>query len=333
MVSGHDYEITKVNVYSDRYLVATTQWTIIVGDLGDKKKPISEVLEKVFLIPDFQIEWQSTGHEKYVFDNPGVCMICNAGEISLVEYGNQTPLGLIRTEHTSAHLLSVRVHQKKPEDVQTDEDGNTQAMTTAPPTKKIAYLVDLQTINIFDLVNGAVVATVNHDSKIDWLELNHRATKLLFRDKRRALNLLDLATQTRTTMLNLSGYAQWVPKSDVAVAQSRNDLCIWYNIESPESVVMFPIKGDVIDIERSGGKTEVVIDEGVQTTYVGLNEPLIAFGTAVEDKKFEKAADILENLPVTQETEAMWRRLSILTLEARKLQIAETVLCSSWRRR
>jgi intraflagellar transport protein 172 len=57
--------------------------------------------------------------------------------------------------------------------------------------------------------------------------------------------------------------------------------------------------------------------------YLALNETLIAFGSAVEDKKFEKAADILENLPSTPETEAMWKTLSDLTLKGRKLHIAE----------
>jgi hypothetical protein len=41
--SVHNYEITKVNVYSDRYLIAYTQTTILLGDLGHKKKLISEV--------------------------------------------------------------------------------------------------------------------------------------------------------------------------------------------------------------------------------------------------------------------------------------------------
>ena len=43
LASHHDHEITKVNVYHDRYLVATTQWSIIVADLVDKKKSFSEV--------------------------------------------------------------------------------------------------------------------------------------------------------------------------------------------------------------------------------------------------------------------------------------------------
>ena len=55
--------------------------------------------------------------------------------------------------------------------------------------KRIAYLLDVQTVRVLDLTTGVTVATVNHDSKIDWLELNARADLLLFRDKRRQLHL------------------------------------------------------------------------------------------------------------------------------------------------
>ena len=49
-------------------------------------------------------------------------------------------------------------------------------------------------------------------------------------------------SQVRTTILNYCTYVQWVPLSDVVVAQNRGNLCVWYNIDSPERVTMFPIK-------------------------------------------------------------------------------------------
>ena len=61
--------------------------------------------------------------------------------------------------------------------------------------KTIAYLIDRQTIRILDLVTSQPVATILHTTKIDWLELNRRATKLLFRDKNRQLYLYNIATQ------------------------------------------------------------------------------------------------------------------------------------------
>lgn len=56
------------------------------------------------------------------------------------------------------------------------------------------------------------------------------------------LHLLDVETQVRSTILNYCTYVQWVPLSDVVVAQNRGNLCVWYNIDSPERVTMFPIK-------------------------------------------------------------------------------------------
>jgi intraflagellar transport protein 172 len=38
---------------------------------------------------------------------------------------------------------------------------------------------------------------VSHDSKIDWLELNQRASLLLFRDRRRQLHLFHVESQAR----------------------------------------------------------------------------------------------------------------------------------------
>jgi intraflagellar transport protein 172 len=49
----------------------------------------------------------------------------------------------------------------------------------------IAYLLDQQTICIQDLDTNIQVASISHDTKIDFLELNPSGTKLLYRDKKR----------------------------------------------------------------------------------------------------------------------------------------------------
>lgn len=63
--------------------------------------------------------------------------------------------------------------------------------------------------------------------------------------------LIGLSTENYQTVrrnLNTDSYAvccfcfQWVPGSDVVVAQNRGNLCVWYNIDAPERVTMFPIK-------------------------------------------------------------------------------------------
>eukprot|EP01059_Diplonema_ambulator_P008871 TRINITY_DN18639_c0_g1_i5.p1 TRINITY_DN18639_c0_g1~~TRINITY_DN18639_c0_g1_i5.p1 ORF type:complete len:1382 (+),score=614.47 TRINITY_DN18639_c0_g1_i5:304-4146(+) len=294
--SQFGYEIVKVHVYQDLYLVSHSPTTLLVGDLGSCK--LSEV------------PWNGSGQEKFVFDNPQVCMVFNAGELSLIEYGRNEILGSCRTEYMLPHLLSVRVNDSP----DLDEEKR---------QKIISYLVDRQSICILDLVLGIRVATIQHSSKIDWLELNKRATKLLFKDKARQLFLYDIATQTKATLLNYCTYVSWVPDSDVVVAQNRGDLCVWYSIDSPDRVAIVPIKGDVEDIERTDGKTEVIVDEGINTVAYGLDESLIEFGSAMEDKDFEKACDLLEQITITPETEAMWQNLSQLALQDKKLHIAE----------
>ena len=52
------------------------------------------------------IAWQgSGGNEKYFFENENVCMIFNAGELTLVEYGSNDSLGSVRTEFMNPHLI------------------------------------------------------------------------------------------------------------------------------------------------------------------------------------------------------------------------------------
>ena len=219
-------------------------------------------------------------------------------------------------------VLSVRINERPPVRNNRSE-GKTMDGENGDDNKKIAYLLDVHTIRIMDLSTNIGLATINHDARIDWMELNGRANLLLFRDKRRQLHLYDILSQNRTTLLNYCNYAQWVPNSDVVVAQNRNNLCVWYNISAPDKVTMYQIKGEVEEIERSGGKTEVIVDEGINTASYELDEQLIAFGTAMDDLDFDKAMDILEGLELSNETAAMWNQLAKRAWEERQLNAAE----------
>ncbi|XP_026197771.1 intraflagellar transport protein 172 homolog [Anabas testudineus] len=295
--SYYGYEIEEVKIMGkDRFLVAHTSDTLLLGDLMTNK--LSEV------------PWPgSGGNEKFFFENETVCMIFNAGELSLVEYSNNEILGSVRTEFMNPHLISVRLNERK--------------QRGAEDNKKLAYLIDIKTIAVVDLAAGYNLGTISHDSKIDWLELNETGRKLLFRDKKLRLHLYDIETCVKTTLLSFCSYVQWVPGSDVMVAQNRGNLCIWYSIDSPESITMFPIKGDIVDLERADGKTEVIVTEGVNTLTYTLDEGLIEFGTAIDDGDYDRATAFLETLEMSPETEAMWKTLSKLALEARQLHIAE----------
>lgn len=256
-------EITRINVLQDRFVVANTMQSLILGDLETKKT--SEIL------------WRGSGNEKFDFSNPDVCMVYNAGELTLVEFGNNEPLGNARTEHVKSTLISTRLCYSKDDD-----------------SKAIAFLLDLQTICVMDLQTNMVRVNINHDSKIDFLELNARANKLIFRDKRRQLYLYNLKTLVKNTLLNYCNYAQWVPDSEVVVAQNRQNLCVWYSIENPDKVTIYNIKGDAYKIERTAAKTDVIVKEGNDEFSYSLDEPMIEFGFAVESRELDKAASILD---------------------------------------
>ncbi|XP_056409120.1 intraflagellar transport protein 172 homolog, partial [Hyla sarda] len=156
--SHYNYEVDEVKIMGkDRFLVAHTSDTLLLGDLLTNR--LSEVA------------WPgSGGNEKFFFENENVCMIFNAGELTLVEYGSNEILGTVRTEFMNPHLISVRLNERR----QRGTEDN----------KKLVYLIDMKTIAIVDLLLGNNVGTVSHDTKIDWLELNETGHKLLFRDKK-----------------------------------------------------------------------------------------------------------------------------------------------------
>jgi intraflagellar transport protein 172 len=78
---------------------------------------------------------------------------------------------------------------------------------------------------------------------------------------------------------------------------------------------MYPIKGDVESIERTDGKTEVLVDDGQNVVGYNLDEALIEFGAALEYHGLDRAVEILDPLELTLETEANWKTVAKLALE------------------
>ena len=76
---------------------------VTCSKLGWLCKNVMRLLAWLYSI---QIAWQGTGgNEKFFFDNEMVCMVFNAGELTLVEYGVNDILGSVRTEFMSPHLI------------------------------------------------------------------------------------------------------------------------------------------------------------------------------------------------------------------------------------
>lgn len=210
-----------------------------------------------------------------------------------------------------------------------------------------------------DLISGVAIAQISHESKIDWLELNETAHKLLFRDRKQRLAkhleefkralailffrllLVDVGTSEKHCIFSGVSFVQWVVESDVAVAQAGNTLAVWYNIDVPEYPTIINVQGEVVDIVRKNGKTEAITVDGHNSNSVELDEGLVEFGknflilincnccncyppgTAIHDTDYGRAVLFLENITDTVEAEAMWHNLSSIALKQHNLALAE----------
>lgn len=198
LTSTFGHEILKVDIYREQYVVAFTTATLLLGNLSTFK--LSE------------IPWEMTRTEKLHFDNDRIVMVYAHGELTVVEYEKNKPLISLRTEHMSPFLVSCVVN-----------DARSGGATTREGSATLAYLMDLHTVKIMDVLDGAS-QQVSHDQEIDWLELNQKGSHLLFRDRRHHLHLFNSATGERTLLLNYVGYVQWVPDSDVIVVRNPTDM-------------------------------------------------------------------------------------------------------------
>uniref|UniRef100_A0A8R1I6R6 Intraflagellar transport protein 172 homolog n=1 Tax=Caenorhabditis japonica TaxID=281687 RepID=A0A8R1I6R6_CAEJA len=275
----------------DRFVVGYTSSTIVIADTETQR--FSE------------LEWQSGGHEKFYFEFNNCCLIINAGEITVVEYGIDGSLGWVRTELTSPHLLSVQISGAEVE--------------SHKRVKKLAYLVDPTTISIIDLINSQQESFINHPGAIDWIELNESASKLLYRDKRSKVTLVDIATDQKTVLLTFCTYVQWVPMSDVIVAQSGDNLSVWYNPDLPEQVTNVKIKGEVEEVLRDMDRTE----EPTAKVAYELDNTQIEFGAALEKRDFERAVAFLEINANGSDGYLMWTRVADMALEHGNLFVAQ----------
>ncbi|XP_053982609.1 intraflagellar transport protein 172 homolog [Hylaeus volcanicus] len=292
--AGYEIEDVKVLGRTDNNVVARTANTLLLADI--ELNLISEIL------------WDDKSNsEKFFFEYPRVCLIFCAGELTIVEYGNNEPLGSVRTEAVNPHVVSVRINERQ--------------VSGSLDNKRLAYLLDPRTVRLVDLVTGTTVAMISHDVRVDWLELSETGHRLLSRDKRARLWLSD-DLGGRNLLLTGVSFASWVLGSDVVVAQSNQTLAVWYNVDAPEVATLIPVRGDAIDIVREDGRTSVTVDElGGKVAYL-LDEPLIEFGTALHDNDFGRALLFLEELADRPQAEAMWENVARNAMATRQLLVA-----------
>uniref|UniRef100_A0A1I7TZF2 WD_REPEATS_REGION domain-containing protein n=1 Tax=Caenorhabditis tropicalis TaxID=1561998 RepID=A0A1I7TZF2_9PELO len=296
VISNRGLAIDELKIVGkDRFVIGYTSSSIVIADTESQR--FSE------------LEWQSGGHEKFYFDFNNCCLIINAGEVTVVEYGVDGALGWVRTELTSPHLLSVQISGPEVEEHKR--------------VKKLAYLVDPTTISIINLVTGQQESFINHPGAIDWIELNESASKLLYRDKRSKVTLVDITTDQRNVLLSFCTYVQWVPMSDVIVAQSGDNLSVWYNPDLPEQVTNMKIKGEVEAVFRDADRTEVIVQEPTAKIAYELDNTQIEFGAALEKRDFDRAVAFLESNTGGADSYSMWTRVAEMSLEHGNLFVAQ----------
>ncbi|KAI4469969.1 hypothetical protein MML48_1g13173 [Holotrichia oblita] len=133
------------------------------------------------------------------------------------------------------------------------------------------------------------------------------------------LMLVDVNTSEKKCIFSSVSFIQWVESSDVAVAQSGTTLAVWYNIDLPEHPTIMTVKGDVVDIIRNNGRTQVVAVDGNNTMNFELDEGLVEFGTAIHDNDYSRAVLFLETIGNSTEAEAMWHNLTNIALKQQDL--------------
>ena len=257
----------------------------------------------------------------------------------------------MRTEYTSPFLLSLRVNEDTGIPI-TITSSSSQGLKS---TKVVAYLLDQQTICIRDLNERTNPHAIEHEYHIDFLELNTRGNVLVFRDKKRNLYLFNTISRTKSFLLSYCGYVQWIPDSDVIVAQSKNKMYVWYNINSINQVNMITlfflidlmqsyliqvlfsqlfgdhvklkvstvdVNGEIEGIERVNDRTDVIINEDGSMVTHPLSEELINFTTALQDGNMNKCVKILENVEKGLNTIEMWQELKLVSFKSLNLPVA-----------
>ena len=293
-----DFRILTTNFQQDRYVIARTTQSFLVGDTVSRK--VSE-------LPASLCEGEPKISERFVFIDDLAVLVWNQGELTVVELGKPQPLAAVSTQHASPYLLSLRFNAKVGR-------GN---------AKILAYLVDSKTVKITDCETMMAIGSVQIPNKIDWLELNVSGTMLLFRDSKRSLYLYNLDSKQLNGLLSACSYAQWVPEANVIVAQSKKSLYVWYSPSSPDEVKITEIEGEVVDIMRSGTKTAVSISSSGQTSRMPLDGTFIAFSAAMESKKLKEAAQILAQMSDTIDLKSLWGELAETALQDHEYLIAE----------
>ena len=132
----------------------------------------------------------------------------------------------------------------------------------------------------------------------------------------------------KITLIVNCNFVQWVPNTQVLIAQNNKNLYVWYNIDIFLEPKIYTINGNVENVQRKNGKIEVNyidIQEGVGNKLF-LDENLVNLSIAIEERELNKAISILNNLSnLTNKNELLlyYKILAKISIEEQNLYIAQ----------
>lgn len=288
-------EITKINISGDFAIIATKE-SLILGDINN------DLTSEVY--------WNYTGTEKIDFSNFKLAIIYFAGELTVIELGNNSVLGSCRTEYIHPNLISTRINHLNKN------------------LKIIAYLIDPFTIYIQDLNNHEIIKKIVHEVAVEFLDLNIKGNKILIRDNKKCLYIFSLEENKITNLLSFCSYVQWIPNTEILVARDRNNLIVWYSVDALENFKTYSIKGEIDKITiKEDKRVEVLTEDEMGNIYsLYLDFDLIQINMLIEENKLNKAVLILESMTSEQSKSdniVFWKSLAKKALTNRDILIAQ----------
>lgn len=144
--------------------------------------------------------------------------------------------------------------------------------------------MDAKSIAIVNLALGNQICNWTSYERIEWLELSETGRKLIYKDKLHRLYLLDILRHESVLLSSFAQYVSWIPGSDVIIAQSKDNLYIWYDLVKPV-IQNIGQNVEAIGVKRENGQTKVLFTNDLE---INLDETLIEFDTALEDNDLKR---------------------------------------------
>jgi intraflagellar transport protein 172 len=253
--------ITRVLIKNDRFIVVETSKSLIITDLIDLNQEQVEV--------DFN--WTSDQNDsRYYFHEPGFCIVRASEDVRII---NLIPF---KGAHTAYSVKPYRFER------------DCISLRISKNTIFAAFMDSKGLIRISNLNASVVLKEINVSGSVKFISLSNDCERLLYFDDKRRLMLVDLKNVGSTrVLLEDCSYSSWLPDSNKAlIAQSRNVLTVWYNIDS-DLYQNIELKGNAIYIKPAkdtGVSSSIVVSNtSTQENYeIELERSLIDFSIQLD---------------------------------------------------